>query len=378
VSTARIRRIALVHDWLTGMRGGEKVLECLIELYPDADVFTLVQVPGSGSPTIERRVARRSVVQRFPRAARFYRQYLLTFPAVIEQFDLDEYDLVLSTSHCAAKAVVPTGRAVHLCYCHTPMRYAWDQFDAYFGPARVGRRQSALLRRAMAWMARWDAATSARVDRYVANSAHVAWRIGRYYNRLASVVHPPVDTSFFHPDGSAPGAGFLIVSALVPYKRLDVAIAACARVGAPLRIVGQGPDRGRLEQLAGPSVEFMGSVTDIRLRQCYRECRAALLPGEEDFGIAPVEAQACGRPVVALGRGGALETVEDGRTGVLVEDDSAEAFAEGLRRVTREPYAPAVLRAHALQFSRDRFISAMSAVIDDALHGAPPAAPSAD
>jgi glycosyltransferase involved in cell wall biosynthesis len=362
-------RVALVHDWLTGMRGGEKVLEALCELYPDADLFTLLHVPGSVSPVIERHRPRTSFVQWLPGATRRYRGYLPLFPIAVEQFDLDDYDLVVSTSHCAAKSVVPTGRARHLCYCHSPMRYAWDQFDAYFGPARLGVLSRAA-RRVMAAMARWDARTSGRVHRYVANSQYVAERIARYYNRRSAVVYPPVDTEFFQPTGPGPGAGFLVVSALVPYKRLEVAIDACRLVGAPLRIVGTGPELARLQQVSGPDVAFLGAQTDEELRRLYGEARAVLLPGEEDFGIVPVEAQSCGRPVVALGRGGALETVVDGKTGVLVPEATPEAFADGLRRVARLGTDPRTIRAHALRFGRDRFAREMAAAVEDLMTAA--------
>jgi glycosyltransferase involved in cell wall biosynthesis len=227
-------------------------------------------------------------------------------------------------------------------------------------------------------LARWDAATAGRVDRFVANSRHVAGRIRRYYNREATVVYPPVDTTFFQPDGSAPGDYCLVVSALVPYKRIDLAIAACERVGAPLKIAGVGSDRARLERLArgtsrtaGSTVEFLGRVTDAAVRDLYRGARAVLMTGEEDFGIVPVEAQACGRPVVALARGGALETVEDGVTGVLVPEPTPEAFADGIRRAGQSAFDPARLRAAAERFSRDRFLSGMRRVFDEVL-AAPP------
>ena len=199
-------KVAFAHDWLTGMRGGEKVLDALCELYPDADIFTLVHARGSVSDTIERHRISTSLVQRLPFARTQYRRYLPLFPAAIEQFDLDPYDLVISSSHCAAKAVVTAGRARHICYCHSPMRYAWDQFDAYFGPDRVGALASRWVYRPMlAKLARWDAATAPRVGRFVANSRHVAGRIRRYYNREAAVVYPPVDTIFYHPDTTIPG-----------------------------------------------------------------------------------------------------------------------------------------------------------------------------
>lgn len=352
-------RVALVHDWLTGMRGGEKALEVLCGLYPDAQLFTLVHVPGRVSSTIERLRPRTSFVQRLPFSRRLYRHYLPLFPAAIELFDLDAYDLVISLSHCAAKSVVVPGQTRHLCYCFTPMRYAWDQFDAYFGAQRMGQLASTAMRLAMAWMARWDRTTARRADRYLAISQHVARRIRRYYNRRAAVVYPPVDTEFYHPDATEPGSYFLIVSALVPYKRLDLAIQACRTVGAPLKIVGQGPEQPRLARLADSTVEFLGARPNEEIRELYRGSAAILLPGEEDFGIVPVEAQACGRPVVALARGGALETVTDGINGVLVEDSSPGAFAEGLDRARRTQFDGHVIRAQALRFSRERFAEAM-------------------
>ncbi|HWQ00319.1 MAG TPA: glycosyltransferase [Vicinamibacterales bacterium] len=354
-------RVAVAHDWLTGMRGGERVLEAICELLPQAEIFTLLHVPGSVSATIERHPIRTSLLQRVPFAARTYRYWLPLFPALVEQFDLDRFDLVVSSSHCAAKAVVAPGRARHLCYCHSPMRYAWDQFEAYFGEARVGRAGAAALRIMMRRLRRWDAATSARVDRFVANSRHVAGRIRRYYNRDAGVVYPPVDTAFFRPDGRPPGGYFLVVSALVPYKRLDLAIAACRALRAPLKIVGRGPERARLERMAGPEVEFLGARTNEEVRELYRGAAAVVLPGEEDFGIVPVEALACGRPVVALARGGARETVEDGVTGVLVEEASAEAFADALARVRRLAVDPQLCAARAARFSRERFAQAFGA-----------------
>ncbi|HKV98186.1 MAG TPA: glycosyltransferase [Vicinamibacterales bacterium] len=364
------RKVVLVHDWLTGMRGGERVLESLCRMFPDADLLTLVHVPGSVSPTIERRRVRTSIVQRLPLAGRLYRQYLPVFPTAIELFDLDDCDLVISTSHCAAKAVVAPGRAVHVCYCFSPMRYAWDQFDAYFGPERVGAGRSALLRRIMAGIARWDRDTAPRVHRFLADSHYVAGRIARYYNRVASVLYPPVDTAFFTPDGNQPEPHFLVVSALVPYKRIDLAIAAAGRLGVRLRIVGTGPDEAHLRAAAGPTVEFLGSVDDAALRDEFRRARAVILPGEEDFGIVPVEALACGRPVVAFGRGGACETVAHETTGLLVDEATPEAFASAMDAVTRREWDPALLRSHAEPFAIDRFEVALRGVLSNSLAAA--------
>lgn len=358
-------RVALVHDWLTGMRGGEAVLEVLCERYSEAEIFTLVHVPGRVSRLIEGHRIHRSFVQRLPGARRWYRQYLPLFPMAIEQFDLDEFDLVVSISHCAAKAVIKPGRARHLCYCLTPMRYAWDQFDAYFGPARVGPLASRLLRFILGRLARWDQETARRVDRFIAVSAHVARRIRRYYNRPASVIYPPVDTDFYHPNGSPPESYFLTVAALVPYKRVDVVIEACRLLRAPLKIVGDGPERGRLRRLAGPDVEFLGVRSATELRELYRGAAAFVLAGEEDFGIAPVEAQACGRPVVALARGGTAETVIDGLTGVLVDEPTPAAFADGLARAQRLRFDPATLRQHAQKFSRERFVAELGACLEE-------------
>ena len=362
-------RVALVHDWLTGMRGGEKALEVLCERFPDADLFTLVHVPGSVSPTIERLKPRTSFIQRLPFVTRWYRNYLPLFPIAIEQFNFDRYDLVVSISHCCAKSVVTPARARHVCYCLTPMRYAWDQFDAYFGADRIGRFASGAMRPVMARLARWDRDTADRPDRYVAISHYVAGRIARYYNREATVVYPPVDTDFFHPDASRPEDFALIVSALVPYKRIDVAIEACRRARLPLKIVGNGPERARLERSAAEgsggrhTVEFLGRLPDEQIRELYRRAAVVLLPGEEDFGIVPLEAQACGRPVVALGRGGAAETVVPDQTGVLVEDLAGDAFADAIVRAAASRFDARTIRRHAEAFSRARFGDQMEAII---------------
>jgi glycosyltransferase involved in cell wall biosynthesis len=351
------------------MRGGERVLEALCELHPHADIFTLCHVPGSVSSAIERHRIKTSFVQRLPLASAYYRQYLPLFPLAIEQFDLDPYELVISSSHCAAKAVVPCGRACHICYCHSPMRYAWDQYDAYFGAARVGRFAHRWVYRPMlARLARWDAATAARVDRFVANSAHVAGRIRRYYNREATIVYPPVDTVFFQPAEIPAGTHFLIVSALVPYKRIELAMEACERLGAPLRIVGDGPDRRRLEARAGQKVEFLGRLTDEDVRDEYRKALAVILAGEEDFGIVPVEAHACGRPVVALARGGAVETIVQDENGVLFDEPTVAALATALDRVAGRRFDPVKIRASVDRFTRERHLQRMREVIDETIN----------
>ena len=357
------------------MRGGEKVLEVFCERFPEAELFTLLHVRGSVSGAIERLPIHTSALQRLPGVKHYYRECLPLFPKLIERFDLSRFDLVLSTSHCVAKSAVAAPNAVHICYCLTPMRYAWDQFDAYFGPQRLGRPASAAMRVAMDRLARWDRDTAARANRYVAISHYVAGRIRRYYNREATVVYPPVDTDFFHPDSAVPGRYALIVSALVPYKRVDLAIDACRIAGVPLKIVGDGPDRGLLERHAanatraarvgGPEdpIEFLGRLSDEEVRRLYRGAAVVILPGEEDFGIVPLEAQACGRPVVAYARGGAVETVVPEETGYLVDDASPAAFADAIRRALDRKFDAAAIRRHAERFGRARFGDEMEAVV---------------
>jgi glycosyltransferase involved in cell wall biosynthesis len=372
-------QVALIHDWLTGMRGGERALLAFCEMFPDADLYTLVQVPGATDPIIEKRRVRTSPIQYLPFPGRLYRHYLPLFPIAIEQFDLDGYDLVLSTSHCVAKSVVVPGRARHVCYCLTPMRYAWDQFDAYFGQERVGRLRSRVMRPIMAAMARWDRATEGRVHRYLAISQYVARRIALYYNRQSTIVFPPVDTAFYTPDpAAAPGPGlglserprvegFVVVSALVPYKRVELAIAAARRARVPLTIVGDGPERARLEALADHHITFLGWRTNEEIRALYRSAIATILPGEEDFGIVPVESQACGRPVVALGRGGVLDTVIDGETGVLFREDNEASLTDALRRAAAHSWDAAGIRRHAERFSGDRFAREIMTIIDEVM-----------
>jgi glycosyltransferase involved in cell wall biosynthesis len=252
------------------------------------------------------------------------------------------------------------------------MRYAWDQFDAYFGPERVGPLRRAVLRHAMGRLARWDRATAGRVTRYVTNSRNVARRIARYYNREASVVYPPVDTNFFRPDSSNPVSTgeCLIVSALVPYKRIDLAIEACRLAGVPLTIVGGGPERARLERIAadaGGDVTFLGRLSDEDVRDRYNQAALVLMPGEEDFGIAPLEAQACGRPVVALGRGGALESIVPDQTGVLVDEPTPQAFADAIRYALQKRFDRTAIRRHAERFSRARFGDEIQTIVEETI-----------
>lgn len=363
-------RVALVHDWITGMRGGERVLEALCRMFPDAVIYTLLHVPGRVSATIERHPIRTSLLQHAPGVERYYRHFLPLYPAALATLRLAPADLVISSSHCVAKSVVAPRGARHLCYCHTPVRYAYDQFEAYFGPQRLGRIGSALMRPTMTAFARWDRRTSWRPDRYLANSQHVARRIAAHYNRRSAVVHPPVDTAYYTPEGSGPRHRALVVSALVPYKRVDVAIRACQLAGMPLTIVGQGPEERALRAMAGADVEFVGAISDADVRQQYRSASMLLMPGEEDFGIVPVEAQACGTPVVALARGGVIETVVDHQTGLLTAE-GPEALAAGIRRAAATSWSVAACRQQAERFSAERFVANMTEAVRNLMEASP-------
>lgn len=358
-------KVALVHDWLTGRRGGEKVLEALAEIFPRAPIHTLFHFRGSQDPALERRTIRTSFLQGLPFLRQRYRSYLALFPLAAELFDLQDFELVVSSSHCVAKGIIPAPGALHVSYIHSPVRYAWNQYHAYFGPGRLALPARCVVAPVIHMLRTWDAASSARVDHFVANSAAVRSRIARYYRRPADVIPPPVDTDFFRPGGpGARGSGFLAVSALVPYKRLDLAVAAFNETGDRLRIVGTGPEYKALRRLARPNVEFLGAVGGPDLLRLYREAEAFVLPGEEDFGIAAVEAQACGRPVVAYGRGGALETVVDGTTGILFPALTVASLRAALDKVRRLPLNEDTVRSQALRFSKAAFREKITAFLD--------------
>jgi glycosyltransferase involved in cell wall biosynthesis len=369
-STAGPRRVALVHDWLTGMRGGEKCLEVLCEIFPGADLYTLVHRRGSVTPTIENRRVIESWIARLPFGRSHYRAFVGLYPRAIESFDLSDYDLVVSTSHCAAKGALTRADTLHVCYCFTPVRYFWDLRREYFGAGRG----STLGRAVGEWIGHsfriWDRVSADRVDLFVADSGHVRERIEKHYRRSALVLHPPVDASFFTPDpaGDAPSradAPLLVVSALVPYKGVERTIRVANRLRLPLRVVGTGPEEKRLRSLAGPTVRFDSWLSMEALRDAYRGCRALIQAHEEDFGIAPLEAMACGRPAVALRRGGAAEVVAPG-TGILFDEDTDEALEQALAEVSRLRFDPAHLRRHALSFDRGVFRESLEALVLDA------------
>jgi len=367
-----ILKAALIHDWLNGMRGGEKVLESFCDLYPDAPIFTLFYEPDCVSEKIRTRMVIPSVLQKFPLARRYYRHYLPLFPWAIRRFDLAGFDHVISISHCAAKGVrIPKG-AVHICYCLTPMRYIWDKFDDYFS---VGfSPEGAVMGLLRGKLRRWDVTTSAGVNFFVATSRHIAEKIRVYFARESEVIPPPVDAEYFSPaeaDEAAQKAAaakedyYLIVSALVPYKRVDVAVEAFRGRRERLFIAGSGPEEKKLRRNATDNVTFLGWVENDVLRELYRHCRALIFPQEEDFGIAPLEAMACGSPVVAYGRGGILDTVEEGRTGLFFREQTPESLRRALDSFRRDDFDPEVLRRHALKFTRENFTARWRAFLKE-------------
>jgi len=344
-------RVAIVHYWLTGMRGGEKVLEAICRVFPEADIFTLFYDPELVSPLIRSKNVQASFLNPL---RRFHRSLLPIMPLALESFDLRGYDLVISSESGPAKGVITSSSTRHVCYCHTPMRYLWELYPAYLHDFTQSPIQRALMAPLSNYLRLWDFATAARVDRFLANSENVRRRIWKTYRRKARVIYPPVAVDTFYEE--PPEGYFLIVSEMVAYKRLDYALRAFAHNGRKLKVVGEGPEYGKLRKLAASNVEFCGRVPDRQLRDLYARAEAVITPGEEDFGITMVEALASGKPVIALGRGGALEIVDHG-CGVLYRDATAESLDLALECFdrTRSRFQPVWLRARAANFSESAF-----------------------
>jgi glycosyltransferase involved in cell wall biosynthesis len=363
-----MKKVALVHDWLNGMRGGEKVLEIICDLFPYSPIYTLFYEPDLVSDKLNSRKIIPSTLQQFLFTRDYYRHFLPLYPWAIERFDFSEYNLILSTSHCAAKGVRVPKDAIHVCYCLTPMRYIWDRFGDYFGrmsrlsPVRLA--MTSVRKR----LQKWDVKTSERVDFFIACSKYVADRIKRYYGRDSEIIHPPVDTEFFHPVTIAEQRArhetvvadyYLISTALVPYKRVDIAIEAFRDRPERLLVVGSGPEEKKLQSSAPPNVTLLGWISDQELLWLYQNCRAFIFTSEEDFGIAPLEAMSCGRPVIAYGYGGARETVVEGKTGIFFYDQSPASLEHALDRFNDDDFEMEDLREHARQFSDQVFFNKM-------------------
>ena len=359
-------KVAIIHYWLVGMRGGEKVIEALCEMYPQADIFTHVYVPEMVSERIRQHRIIPTFINALPRAARMYKTYLPLMPLALEQLDLRGYDLIISSESGPSKGIIPPSDALHVCYCHTPMRYIWNMYHDYRSGA--GRITRLVMPPLSHYLRMWDVSSAARVDSFVANSATVARRIHRYYAANSVVIYPPVDTRAFSIAAASDLADYyLMAGELVSYKRPDLAIRAFNEMKLKLVVIGGGEMLDDIRRLAGPTVTVLGPQPFDVLKQHYARCRALIFPGEEDFGMVPVEAMASGRPVVAYGRGGATETVVDGVSGVFFAEQTSEAISSAVKRLADLEIDPARIAAHASQFGREPFFQKMRTHIDGLL-----------
>ncbi|GAC1642928.1 MAG: glycosyltransferase [Herpetosiphon sp.] len=358
--------VVLIHDYLNQYGGAERVLEALHDLYPTAPVYTSIYDPAAMPTAYRNWDIRPSWMQRLPLWRRFFRMYFPLYPFAFESLDLRSYDLLVSSSSAYAKGIRPRAGAFHVCYCHTPMRFAW-QTASYMAREGVGTLPRAVLWPLLALLRSWDRRTSHRVNLFIANSSEVADRISRWYGRTAVVIPPPVDLP--PPTPLAPPDDYYLTGGrLVPYKRIDLAVQACTALKLPLVVFGEGRDRQRLEQLAGPNVRFVGHVSQVELQRLYSHCRAYITAFAEDAGIQPVEAMAAGRPVVAFAGGGALETVIDGVTGRFFHHSSPAALAVAIAQSRVDRWQPAVIQTHAQQFRREIFCRRVAEAIDAARH----------
>jgi glycosyltransferase involved in cell wall biosynthesis len=356
-------KVAITTDWMDTFGGAERVLMELHRMFPEAPIYTTVYDPDALPSTMHGWDVRTSFIQRLPLIRRRHFRFLPLMPIAFEQFDFAEYDLVLTTNSACAKGVITRPGTLNVCYCYTPCRYIWDLYPEY----TRGKRSKPFIAPVAHWLRLWDRLSADRVDHFVAISHEVAARIRRHYRRDAEVIYPPVDVERITPNGALPEDFYLVVSRLVPYKRVDLAVAAANQLRRRLVVVGDGPERRRLETMAGPTVEFLGRRDDEEIAELYARCRAFLFPGLEDFGIAPVEAQAAGRPVIAFAAGGALETVIDGKTGVLFPVQTPEALSLAIQHFEEMTQDPASCRRNAERFSAARFRARIQQAIDHQL-----------
>ena len=341
-------KAAIVCSWLNQYGGAERVLEVLHGLYPSAPVYTSVFEPRAMPAAYQTWDIRTSFMQRLPFARQHHQLFLPLYPLAFERFDLSGYELIISNTSAFAHGVITSPQTCHICYCLTPARFLWS-YAEYAGREALGQRVRAALIPLITALRVWDAVAAYRVDRFVAISHSVATRIKKYYRREAAIIYPPVNTAAYRPSDGYDDF-FLVVSRLVPYKRIDLAVQACSKLGLPLKVVGDGRSRQKLEALAGPSVQFLGRVDDGLVKQLYARCKGLIFPGDEDFGLTPLEAQASGRPVIAFACGGALETVIDGETGAFFSEPTAESLATALLDFREGDYDPQRIRHHASGF----------------------------
>jgi len=356
-------RTALIHYWLLGMRGGERVLESFCRMYPDADIYTHVYEPSAVTETIRSHTVRTTFIQGLPFSSRWYKRYLPLMPMALERLDLRGYKLVISCESGPAKNVIVDPDALHICYCHTPMRYLWDMSTEYL--AGHGAVMKAVMRGMLHYLRLVDVTSAVRVDRFIANSRFVAQRIKKYWRRDATIVPPPVDIHRFRVTTRTNG-GYLWLGQLVLYKRPDIAVDAFTASGKPLTVAGEGPELKQLRERAGRNVTFLGKVSDVEAAGLLEECRALVFTGTEDFGIVPVEAMACGKPVIAYHRGGVEDTVQDGITGLFFDEPTPNSLNESIRRFEfrEEQFSPVTIRAWAERYDEPRFRKNVQEIID--------------
>jgi glycosyltransferase involved in cell wall biosynthesis len=365
-------KVALVHDYLNQMGGAERVVMALHDIFPDAPIYTSIYDPERVDPAFRHMDIRTSFMQKLPLVTKHHQPYLPLYPFAMERLDLRGYDLVLSSSSAFAKGVITRPETMHICYCHTPMRWCWN-YDEYVEREHLGRMARSILPFFITGLRIWDQTSAMRVDHFIANSPVVAERIKKYYRRDAVVIPPPVEAHRFPFDATTvPEDYFLIVSRLIPYKRVDLAIQACNLLQLPLIIIGGGRDLEPLQKLAGPTIRFLGRLSDAEVLHYYTHCRALLFPGEEDFGITPLEAQASGRPVIAYGAGGALASVIDGVTGRFFREQTIESLAGVLSTFDERMFQPESIRNHALEFDTPRFQRRILQFIEAKLHEGKP------
>lgn len=348
-------KVALVHDYLNQMGGAERVVLALHELFPDAPLYTSIYDPQRVDPAFQKIDVRTSFMQKWPLVKKHHQPFLPFYPIAMEGLDLRGYDLVLSSSSAFGKGVIVKPGTLHICYCHTPMRWCWN-YNEYVEREQLGGMARRILPFFVSWLRVWDQTTAMRVDHFIANSPVIAERIQKYYRRESVVIPPPVEASRFPFDPATQlGNYFLSMGRLAPYKRVDLAIQACNRLGLPLVVIGSGRDEKQLKAMAGPTIRFLGRLSDAEVLPYLAQCRAFLFPGEEDFGITPLEVQASGRPVIAYGAGGALASVVDGVTGRFFYEQTAESLAGVLAAFDERQYHPQTIRNHALEFDKPRF-----------------------
>lgn len=357
-------KVAIVHDWLTNMGGAEKIIKILHGMFPDAPIYTLVYDKDNMPNEFKSMDIRTSVLQKIPFSKKKYQSLLPLMPTAVEQFNLSDYDVVISSSTCCAKGIITGTDTLHICYCNTPMRYGWDFYHNYI--ENKNRLSKVMIAFSMNYIRLWDRLSADRVDNFISNSNNVSKRIRKHYKRESKVIYPPVDTGFYTPSNENEDY-YLIVSRLVPYKRVDLAIKVFNELGLPLIIIGEGSELKTYIRVVKNNIKLMGKLSDDEVRDYYRKCKAFIFPGEEDFGITPVEAQACGRPVIAFGKGGALETVVNDKTGIFFNEQNTESLKEAVLSLEKNisQFDKEVIRQHSLKFSIDRFREEMNKFIKE-------------